>query len=43
MLNNNELLEIRGGVSWTLATAVVSIIVFIIGAIDGYLRPLKCN
>ena len=43
MLNNEELLEIKGGISWTVATAVVSLIVFLIGAVDGYLRPLKCN
>lgn len=43
MLNNSELLEIKGGISWTVATAVVSLIIFAIGAVDGYLRPLKCN
>ncbi len=44
ILTKDELLDINGGaVTWTLATAIVSGIVFIIGVIDGYLRPLKCN
>lgn len=43
-MSKEELLEIKGGaVSWTLVTAITSGIVFLIGIIDGYLRPLKCN
>lgn len=44
MYNKEELLQIKGGaINWTIVTAISSGIVFIIGIIDGYLRPLKCN
>ena len=44
MLSNEELSNIKGG---AIKTGVVAIIIagvtFIIGVIDGYLRPLRCN
>ena len=44
MYTDKELLEIQGGVvSWGLIAGIGSLVVFIIGVIDGYLRPLKCN
>lgn len=44
ILEKEELLEIYGGaISYGLMTAIVGGIVFIIGIVDGYLRPLKCR
>lgn len=44
MLDKKELLQINGGGLsvgvWTLIGAGV---VFLIGVIDGFVRPLKCN
>ncbi len=43
ILKNNELKEIKGGMSaWGIIGAIAAII-FGIGAVDGYVRPLKCN
>ncbi len=41
-LNKNELLSIKGGFCWTIAGIIGAGITFIIGVIDGYLRPNKC-
>lgn len=44
MLSNEELELIDGGaVRWSIGLAIGSIITVLIGIIDGYLRPLKCN
>lgn len=44
MLSKKELLEIRaGGISAGLWTLIGAGVVFLIGIIDGYVRPLKCN
>lgn len=45
MLNDVELTNVYGGksASYTGLLIVGGIITFIIGVIDGYLRPLKCN
>ncbi len=43
-LNENELLKINGGgLSFGIGCLIVGLVVFIIGVIDGYVRPLKCN
>lgn len=42
-LNNNELRDISGGGHFILGALFVSGITFIIGVIDGYIRPLSCN
>ena len=41
MINENELQEIKGGARWKYVGAGV-IVSFIIGVIDGYLRPRGC-
>ena len=42
-LTNNELANIQGGaVKLGVAALVVGVGVFIIGVVDGLLRPLKC-
>ncbi len=43
-LNHEELNQIvGGGFKIGLAVAIGGLVSFLIGAIDGYLRPLKCN
>jgi lactobin A/cerein 7B family class IIb bacteriocin len=41
-LSKKELLEIKGGGAGTVLIIVAGI-VFLIGVIDGYVRPLGCN
>ncbi len=41
-LTKKELENINGG-GYGLYLVISGIIVFVIGAVDGYLRPLKCN
>ena len=41
-LSSNELNEIHGG-GISLGLAIFAGVTFIIGVIDGYVRPLKCN
>ncbi len=44
MLTTEELLQVNGGaISWGLVSVLAGAIVFIIGVIDGYIRPLKCR
>ena len=44
-LSNDELESIKGsGISWSIiGLAISGIISFIIGVVDGFKRPLKCN
>ncbi len=43
-LQKNELIKIKGGAFGLKAGALlIGGIVFIIGVIDGYMRPLRCN
>ena len=43
-LNNKELSQINGGgISFGIGCLIAAGIVFLIGVIDGYMRPLKCN
>ena len=44
MIEENELTLIKGGAAkWALVGAIGTAITFIVGLIDGYLRPLKCR
>ena len=43
MLKNNELLEIKGGISWTAVGIGGAVVSFLIGLFDGYVRPLRCR
>ena len=43
MITESELKEIKGGGHWVIVGVGGSIISFIIGLVDGYLRPLKCR
>lgn len=42
-LNSNELSNINGGSGFAIGLGIVAGITFIIGVIDGYVRPLRCN
>lgn len=43
-LNKKELLNVSGGgISIGVLTLIGAGIVFLIGVIDGFVRPLKCN
>jgi hypothetical protein len=43
MINDYELQEIKGGGKWKYAGFGVGIIIsFVVGLIDGYLRPKNC-
>jgi hypothetical protein len=43
-LTKDELIGVNGGaISLGIGCLIVAGIVFIIGVIDGYTRPLKCN
>lgn len=44
ILNKNELLGCSGGAfSLSLGLGIIAGITFIIGVIDGYIRPLRCR
>jgi len=43
ILKEQELMNINGGAKYSLIAVVGAIGVFIVGVIDGILRPLKCN
>ena len=42
-LSQKELCDINGGSHLALGLGIIAGITFIIGVIDGYVRPLKCN
>jgi len=42
-LEKNELMNIEGGISAWGAIGIGAAVVFVIGVIDGFFRPLKCN
>ena len=42
-INENELKQIDGGFSISAAIGIGIGVVFLIGLIDGYVRPLSCN
>ena len=42
-LSSNELTSINGGSGFAIGLGIVAGITFLIGVIDGYVRPLKCN
>ena len=42
-LNGNELMSIRGVFGIWGVFSIIGGLVFLIGLIDGYIRPLRCN
>ena len=44
VLQNEELMNITGGaVNYGVLAVIGGVVAFVIGVIDGYLRPLSCN
>lgn len=43
IINKEELMNIDGGISTWAAVGIGTAIVFFIGVVDGFFRPLKCN
>lgn len=44
VIENEELKEISGGgLKYGIAAIVGGILTFLVGVVDGYLRPLSCN
>lgn len=42
-LNEKELHEVNGGSKVAVGLLIAAGITFLIGVIDGYVRPLRCN
>ncbi len=42
-MNNTELKEIYGGVSWGVWSLIGSAVTFILGLLDGIINPMKCG
>ena len=42
-LNSIELNNISGGFKWIIGGVIGGILAFIVGVLDGFTRPLKCN
>ena len=44
ILKTNELMNVNGGAfNLGIAVTIVGVLVSLVGLIDGFLRPLKCN
>ncbi|MDE6141332.1 MAG: hypothetical protein K2G03_01890 [Bacilli bacterium] len=44
VLSNEDLNEVvGGGIKIGVSIVVAAVVTFVIGVIDGYFRPLKCN
>ena len=44
ILNENELHKVTGGsINWTTISIIGTVISFIAGIVDGYLRPISCH
>ncbi len=42
-LTDKQLINVVGGIGVWGMVSIVGIVVFLIGIIDGFVRPLKCN
>lgn len=42
-MQKEELINIKGGSNWVALGIGSTLVSFLIGLVDGYLRPLKCN
>ena len=43
-INNEQLKEVKGGgINWGIAAGISAALSFIIGVIDGWINPAKCN
>lgn len=42
-LNNEEMLNINGGVAWYVVAGIGAILTYIIGIFSGFTNPSHCN
>lgn len=43
-VNEKDLEKIQGGgFSWGIAAGIIAAVTFIVGVVDGYVNPIKCN
>ena len=42
-LSEKELLEVNGGIGAWAVLGIIAGVIFLIGVVDGYVRPAKCN
>lgn len=42
-LSKQELFSITGGITTWAIIGIIGLAIFLIGTIDGFTRPLKCN
>jgi bacteriocin-like protein len=42
-LSENEMKKITGGVNWVVVSFISGALSFIVGVIDGWINPKKCN
>lgn len=43
LLNKTDLLEIEGGIKTITISSIIGGIVFLIGIISGYIKPISCS
>ena len=42
-MNKDELLEVKGGISWGLLGVGGAIVTFLLGFLEGIVNPIKCG
>lgn len=42
-LTKEEMMNINGGIGAWAVAGIVGAVIFLVGVIDGYVRPLSCN
>lgn len=42
-LENNELMNIKGGISGWAIAGIIAAGIFVVGVFDGIARPFRCN
>lgn len=42
-LNQKEMLQIEGGVSWGIVAGIAAAVVYLIGCFSGYTNPNRCS
>lgn len=43
-IDDKQLSKIQGGgFSWGVAAGIIAVVTFIVGIVDGYINPIKCN
>ncbi len=43
LLSNEQLLEIEGGINTLTFSGILGGIIFLIGIVSGFVRPIKCS